>query len=303
MKKVSIIFIFLVAIATFANAQATRTWVSGVGDDVNPCSRTAPCKTFAGAISKTASPGIINCLDPGGFGAVTITKSITLDCTGTLGSVLSSGVQGIIINTALTTDKVVLRGLDINGAGVTLGTNGVNILQAGSVSLFDCHIANYSGRGVETTNSSNAISVFIEHCQILNVNQQGVLALSTGTGSTKLTVSNSYVGNNGGDGIDVASANSTGTVYNTIITKNGGVGFQVEAGTSTGNLEGNTLSYNATGVNVNAGGTIRLSRNSIFGSTSNGVGAGTGVTKCFSNNVIDGNTGSNVCSSPTNAQQ
>src|ERR1051326_3206727 len=99
--------ILLVAgFATLAQAQATRTWVSGVGDDANPCSRTAPCKTFAGPISKTASPGIINCLDPGGFGAVTITKSITIDCTGTYGSVLSSGVQGVVVN-ALSTDKVV----------------------------------------------------------------------------------------------------------------------------------------------------------------------------------------------------
>src|SRR6188508_398460 len=76
-----------------ANAQATRTWVSGVGDDVNPCSRTAPCKTFAGAISKTATNGEINCLDPGGYGAVTITKSITIDCTGTFGSILNSGTN------------------------------------------------------------------------------------------------------------------------------------------------------------------------------------------------------------------
>src|SRR5437764_8693801 len=121
---------------TLAQAQATRTWVSGVGDDVNPCSRTAPCKTFAGAISKTASPGIINCLDPGGFGAVTITKSIQIDCTGTLGSVLSSGVQGVIIN-ALTTDKIILRNIDISGAGTTIGTNGVNVAQAASVSMYD----------------------------------------------------------------------------------------------------------------------------------------------------------------------
>jgi hypothetical protein len=62
-----------------AQAQATRTWVSGVGDDANPCSRTAPCKTFAGAISKTAPGGEIDALDPGGFGALTITKSITID--------------------------------------------------------------------------------------------------------------------------------------------------------------------------------------------------------------------------------
>ena len=62
-----------------ASAQASRTWVSGVGDDANPCSRTAPCKTFAGAISKTSVGGEIDALDPGGFGAVTITKAITLD--------------------------------------------------------------------------------------------------------------------------------------------------------------------------------------------------------------------------------
>src|SRR5262249_59046911 len=80
-----------------AHAQATRTWVSGVGDDANPCSRTAPCKTFAGAISKTAAAGEIDCLDPGGFGAVTITKSITIDCSETFGSVLVSGTNGILI--------------------------------------------------------------------------------------------------------------------------------------------------------------------------------------------------------------
>ncbi len=76
---------------TSAHAQATRTWVSGVGDDANPCSRTAPCKTFAGAISKTANGGEIDCLDPGGFGAVTITKSMTIDCTGVSGGILNAG--------------------------------------------------------------------------------------------------------------------------------------------------------------------------------------------------------------------
>src|SRR5690242_7657055 len=81
-----------------AQGQASRTWVSGVGDDANPCSRTAPCKTFAGAISKTAAGGEMNCLDPGGFGAVTITKAITLDGDGTLAGILAATVNGIIVN-------------------------------------------------------------------------------------------------------------------------------------------------------------------------------------------------------------
>src|SRR2546426_11184534 len=89
---------FAFAFAAVAQAQATRTWVSGVGDDLNPCSRTAPCKTFAGAISKTAAGGEINCLDSGGFGSVTITKSITIKCEGVIAGVLASGTFGININ-------------------------------------------------------------------------------------------------------------------------------------------------------------------------------------------------------------
>src|SRR5690349_21903033 len=99
MKKAVLSFAVLAAVlaAAPAHAQATRTWVSGVGDDVNPCSRTAPCKTFAGAISKTAPNGEIDCVDPGGFGAVTITKSITIDCGGVTGGILSPGTNGVIV--------------------------------------------------------------------------------------------------------------------------------------------------------------------------------------------------------------
>ena len=86
-----------------ANAQATRTWISGVGDDANPCSRTAPCKTFAGAISKTAAGGIIECLDPGGFGAVTITKSISIKCMGPAeAGMLASNQNAVVVNAAST---------------------------------------------------------------------------------------------------------------------------------------------------------------------------------------------------------
>src|SRR6478672_847267 len=92
--KVLAIATFMFATVSIAQAQASRTWVSGVGDDVNPCSRTAPCKTWAGAISKTAAGGIINCIDPGGFGTVTITKSITISCKHVEGSALASSTTG-----------------------------------------------------------------------------------------------------------------------------------------------------------------------------------------------------------------
>src|SRR5918997_1898922 len=88
----------VLVIPSSAFGQATRTWVSGVGDDVNPCSRTAPCKTFAGAISKTAAGGEINVLDPGGFGSINITKSITIDGAGAHASILAANVNGVIVN-------------------------------------------------------------------------------------------------------------------------------------------------------------------------------------------------------------
>jgi hypothetical protein len=132
-----------------AQAQATRTWVSGVGDDANPCSRTAPCKTFAGAISKTATGGEINVIDPGGFGGVTITKAISIISQCEAG-VLISGTNGIIIN-APAGAKVLLQGLDIeglNGGTNPPGLNGVHIISAAKVTIQNCSIRNFSQNAV-----------------------------------------------------------------------------------------------------------------------------------------------------------
>jgi len=140
-KALPALALIALALPASASAQATRTWVSGVGDDANPCSRTAPCKTFAGAISKTANGGEINCLDPGGFGGVTIGKSLTIKCHYTEGGVLVSGTNAIVIN-ATGTDTVTLKGLDINGIGVGAPTSlsGVKVLGAAKVNLIDNEI-------------------------------------------------------------------------------------------------------------------------------------------------------------------
>ena len=143
-------------LSTSAFAQATRTWVSGVGDDVNPCSRTAPCKTFAGAISKTATGGIINALDSAGFGTLTITKAITVDATPFMGGMLAGGVAGVIVNAG--TADVFLRGLDIEGTGG--GTRGIRILAAGRVEIDRCRIAQFTQRGISVETSA-AVSVTV----------------------------------------------------------------------------------------------------------------------------------------------
>src|SRR5262245_9014633 len=162
-----------------AQAQATRTWVSGVGDDANPCSRTAPCKTFAGAISKTAVGGEINVLDPGGFGAVTITKSITIRSDHIEAGVLVSGTNGIIVNAA-STDRVVLEGLDIDGVGS--GLNGVNVLAGGAVYIIRCAIRRFTQNGVNMTSSSAGARIFIQH-SIINLNAGGVRVQGNGVGN------------------------------------------------------------------------------------------------------------------------
>jgi len=152
-------FVFAIAVAALAplfcgstaQAQATRTWVSGVGNDADPCSRTAPCKTFAGAISKTAAGGEINALDPGGFGAVTITKSITIDGGGgQVASTLVAGTNGIVIN-AGATDTVTLRNIRINGVVGTPspGLNGVRFLAGAALHIEHCTIFGFSQIGID----------------------------------------------------------------------------------------------------------------------------------------------------------
>ncbi len=172
----AIICISLLFISILVFAQATRTWVSGVGDDVNPCSRTAPCKTFAGAISKTAVGGEINVLDAGGYGAVTITKSITIDGKGAQASILSSLTNGIIINAP---DAVVtIRNLSINGAGT--GINGIKIIAAKKIFIEDCTLVNFTQKGIEV-NTSNPCTVVLNNVTVHNA--EDALAVTNAGGS------------------------------------------------------------------------------------------------------------------------
>ncbi len=126
--------------------------MSGVGDDANPCSRTAPCKTFAGAISKTNAGGAISVLDPGGYGAVTITKSITIQGSPEVASILATGINGIVVNTAAS-DTVNLIGLGIEGAGS--GTNGIRIVGSGKITVSGCVIDNFTGLGIDAQGSGD----------------------------------------------------------------------------------------------------------------------------------------------------
>jgi hypothetical protein len=200
--KLLSVSILMLALAGLANAQATRTWVSGVGDDANPCSRTAPCKTFAGAISKTAAGGEISVLDPGGFGAVTITKAITIDGGGGIvASVLSSASAfGIQVNAGVN-DVVTLRNLRINGAGT--GVDGIRYIQGAALHVENCDLNGFTNLGINVNLGSTG-KLTVENTNITEAAVAGI-SLATTAGSISadihaVRISNGAVGLKGQGG-------------------------------------------------------------------------------------------------------
>jgi hypothetical protein len=242
-----------------SQAQATRTWVSGVGDDANPCSRTAPCKTFAGAISKTSAGGEISVLDPGGFGAVTINKAITIDGGGILGSILSSGTNGIIVNipNPTATDIVILRNLSINGAGT--GIDGIRYISANTVSVQNCTIFGYTGQGIDVTLSVGGTlrvsNTTIEKClDGININ--------TTSGGLFASLDRVYLQNLTNNGFTALAG--LALVSNSNFAKIGNVAINAQGG-STVNVDTCLLSNNGVAISAAAASaTIRISNNSIF---------------------------------------
>lgn len=203
--------------ASPAMAQATRTWVSGVGDDVNPCSRTAPCKTFAGAISKTAAGGEIDVLDPGGFGTVTITKSLTIRAQGAIGSVLASGTVGIVINAGVN-DKIELDGLDINGIANSAnpGISGVRVLSARDVIITNTAIRNFANFGVEIA-ATPQVRVTIDHSTLTN-NGTGIGVSPAAAASNSIKISNTTIPVSTTAAISLVGPLAKGYIANTVIT-------------------------------------------------------------------------------------
>jgi hypothetical protein len=220
-----------------AFGQATRTWVSGVGDDANPCSRTAPCKTFAGAISKTAPSGEIDVLDDGGFGAVTITKAITIDGGSHEAGVLVSGTNGIIVS-AGASDKVRLLGLDINGIGT--GLNGVRVISGKSVSLYNSRIYNFTQNGFDFESSTSGAKGVVQGSIIEDNTGNGVFNAPPAGGNGKVQIRNSNVS---GNGCGVAGTNHGGS----------GVGANCGTGSAANGLAKVTAIDNAFDSNANAG--------------------------------------------------
>lgn len=288
---------------------ATRTWVSGVGDDANPCSRTAPCKTFAGAISKTAVRGEIDTLDPGGFGALTITKSITVDggVGPGLGGILASATNGIIINAA-STDTVTLRNISINGGGT--GLNGIRILGGGTVVIENCAIFNFrtagatAGRGIHDARTTGG-RLSVSNCMIWDNAGVGIM-ISTGTvGSPRITAAISNV-RLIGNGIGLlAQAGASVSISQSSIFGHSAAGIEANepagtAGDTEVNVDDCIISNNNIGVTVALGTpTIRLANTTIT-ACATGVFVVNGSVLTFGNNRIAGNATGNAVPAGSN---
>ena len=281
LKSASIPVLALV-LASAANAQATRTWVSGVGDDVNPCSRTAPCKTFAGAISKTAAGGEISVLDPGGFGAITITKAITIDGNGVVASILSAGTNGIVVN-AGSLDKVVIRNISINGAGT--GVNGVRFLAGRELVLENVTIQGVTTRGVDVSLAATNGTLSMKNVSITNAATGVRVGTTTGTvvGLLEEVRMNTLT-----TGLEVATGGNV-VVRNSEISRNN-TGVSVTAASGNATIESSIISFNGTGVTTSAaGGNINLANNGFYGN-SNAVAIPGGVVSSVGNNRVVGTT-------------
>jgi hypothetical protein len=290
------VLVFTLAFASFAQAQATRTWVSGVGDDANPCSRTAPCKTFAGAISKTAAGGEIDALDSGGFGAVTITKAITIDGDSNLAGILAAGTNGVIIN-AGATDVVQLRNLSINGA--TTGLIGISILAGQTVLVENCVIFGFrsgSGRGISDTRTTANAKLFVVDTIIKNNSVHGLfIGIDTGFVSTVTSVLDRVrsIGNTLSGGFFGGGTKTT--IRDSVFSGNGNAGVQISqqaGGTTVANLISSEFSHNSFGVFAGStGGTTRIADVTITDNSSAGTSFSGGTIETFGNNNIRGNGG------------
>jgi hypothetical protein len=258
--------------------QASRTWVSGVGDDANPCSRTAPCKTFAGAISKTAAGGEIDALDPGGFGALTITKAITLDGGGgQVASVLVSGTNGIVVQ-AGANDVVILRNLRINGiAGSGAGgLNGVRFLSGKDLNIESCYIFGFTQNGLDISlNQATQATVHVYHSVFKNNAGVGIRATNAVAPAVKVAVDFTEVAI---DNIGIESAaNSNVEINDSMISGGATSGIQTDGGAAS------IIAIDRSEVIANGSGAASTSGAIITADTTYAYNTGTALNKTTGN--------------------
>jgi hypothetical protein len=306
LKFCRIVPVLFILTSSLAFGQRSTTWVSGTGDDTNPCVRTAPCKTWAAALAQTGGGGEIDALDPGSYGAVTITKSITLDGGGgQVALTVALSVSGIVV-AAGSTDVVVLRNLRLDGLlnSGEAGNNGIRFISGKMLIIENCDISGFSNNGIDIANNQNS-QVIIKNTTITDNAAVGVRA-QTSAGMVGVTIDHSYFS---GNGFGVwADNNSKITVTNSVAGGNGGIGFMSQA-TTVGQtavmaLSQDISSNNGVGMQVGGGaGTsiLHYGGMTVFNNLAGLVNGGNGTSHSFQNSSnLDGGTPNGTNDSPTN---
>jgi hypothetical protein len=302
----------LMTAAVAVEAQNTRSWVSGVGNDANACSRTAPCATFAGALVKTLAGGEINALDEGGFGPVTINKAITIDGGSSFAGITAAGTVNGVTVAAGNTDVVVLRRLTINGqtASTPAGANGVRFNSGAALIIEDCVIENFDDHNINFVptgglGASGPHRLYIKNTSSINSTNGAGVHTKTVAGDTIVAViENCSLNNNvaavlaeDGTVATIRGTTATGRVGNTNIAvlPQASFGFWVNADALP--VEMNVIDSSATncltgirsiGVAIGSA-IIRLSGSQVLNNTFGLSNSATGQIISFGNNAISGN--------------
>ncbi|HYR75262.1 MAG TPA: right-handed parallel beta-helix repeat-containing protein [Pyrinomonadaceae bacterium] len=279
-------FAFLLICCFTAQAQS-RVFVSGVGSDTNPCTRTAPCRTFQQAHNVVSSGGEVVALDPAGFGQLTITKSISIIGDGVYSGISASSGNGVTI--ATTSITVTLRSLIIDGLGS--GTNGISATDFSVLHIENCIVNGFTDIGIRVDPSAvGTRKVFIKDSISRNNGSRGI-SLSNGSGTALLaTVEGTRTENNVSIGLVVNGSGSRVTARGCLSSGNSTVGFMSFSGVL--NIESSVASNNGEDGIATFSGTVRVStstatNNTLFGFTNSGGG----TFESRGNNTVVGNNG------------
>jgi hypothetical protein len=244
-------------------APILRTWVSSIGIDSNPCTRAAPCGTFAGALTNTQDGGSINCVDSGSYvdpaAGLTITKGVEIDCRGVYALAEITGTTGIVINvTDPVNQSVTIRGLVVNGRTGVPGTNGgranavgIKIVAARTASLSTVLVEQFNLQGILDVRSLQASgNLLITNSSVAGCNGAGIVAAMTTNGfNSNLFMDDSFSGFNA-YGIAMGS-NNRARITNSRFPYNS-IGIETDANGAI-NIENSVISYSSNTAVVNNG--------------------------------------------------
>jgi hypothetical protein len=309
---------FLLVLGALPAYAAQRTFVSTSGSDANTasnCANATPCRGFAAALTVTDSGGEIVALASGGYGPVTIDKSVSIvSPEGVYAGISVTVPAGTAITIATAGIAVALRGLTLNG--MATGTSGILMTDGARLSIAHCVFANFSS-GLRVTTSAKVrvlrsefrdnhdAAIFsggaiasISESQFYGSTDLAVMVTDYFSGSgvtTAASIDRSVAsGGNGGFAAQNITAGKTSKlmVTDSVATKNSASGVQsyALAGTAYVSVRNSHLADNYIGLDASgAGATLVASGNGVIGNFYGLLQSTSAVLESAADNEVRGN--------------